>query len=262
MGFYISPDDIAKYIPIFRTLSVWSQLLIVGSVIAVAFGLIGWRIALAHYRERIATQQTFLDEYRARGGTPPTIQTRSGIKRKYWPWLVAIAISAAGSAYLTYRLTAQPTPTVAKEGETPQAMQAENRQLQADLSAAKTQLNTAQSSINSLGRSRSEAYDEAGNWQQRYLDLVAQIAGKDFSDEFARAALLLDGARAHAKETDAELAAYQERWKKHEVGHPPIASQTHDDDAHHNLSEAQQIFDRVNSRWQSMLAAAKACIKK
>ena len=61
---YISPDDLAKYISLFRSLPVWWQLLIVGGLIAVAFGAIGWRIALGHYRERIETQKVIIDDYR------------------------------------------------------------------------------------------------------------------------------------------------------------------------------------------------------
>ena len=64
MGFDISPDGIAKYIPIFRTLPVSWQLVIVVGLTAVVFFLVGWRIALGYYRERIETQKAIIDDYR------------------------------------------------------------------------------------------------------------------------------------------------------------------------------------------------------
>jgi len=64
MGFYVSPDDLAKYIPLFRQLSTWWQLVIVVGLTATLVFLLGWRIALGHYRERIETQKVFIDEYR------------------------------------------------------------------------------------------------------------------------------------------------------------------------------------------------------
>jgi hypothetical protein len=71
VGFYISPDDVAKYIPIFRSLSAWWQIVIVVGLTAVGSFIVGWRIALGHYRERmnvqearIKTQEAFIEEYR------------------------------------------------------------------------------------------------------------------------------------------------------------------------------------------------------
>src|SRR5208337_2211878 len=64
MSFSISPDDIAKYIPILRSLPALWQLVIVVGLTAVVSFIVGWRIALAYYRERIETQKAFIDEYR------------------------------------------------------------------------------------------------------------------------------------------------------------------------------------------------------
>jgi len=71
MGFYLSPDDVAKYIPLFRGLSVWWQLVIAGLVISVASGFAGWRVALAYYRERIHVQQVIIDDYRGKERPQP-----------------------------------------------------------------------------------------------------------------------------------------------------------------------------------------------
>jgi hypothetical protein len=63
---YISPDDIAKYIPVFRTLPVWYQLVIVGVIVALGFALLGWWLAGKFYGERFERQKVIIDEYRER----------------------------------------------------------------------------------------------------------------------------------------------------------------------------------------------------
>jgi hypothetical protein len=71
--FYVSPDDVAKYIPVFRSLSAWWQIVIVVAVTAILFALAGWRVALAFYGERLKTQGVIIDNYRAQGLSPDEI---------------------------------------------------------------------------------------------------------------------------------------------------------------------------------------------
>ena len=73
MGFYIAPDDVAKYIPLFRSLSVWWQLVIVVALMALIFGCLGWRFGRAFYAERLKFYTATLDEYREKlKGLSPT----------------------------------------------------------------------------------------------------------------------------------------------------------------------------------------------
>jgi hypothetical protein len=78
MGLSISPDDIAKAIPLLRSLSAWWQLVIVIAITAIMFVLVGWKVALAFYRERLATQQVIIDDYRERfkGQSPAEVSER------------------------------------------------------------------------------------------------------------------------------------------------------------------------------------------
>ena len=124
------------------------------------------------------------------------------------------------------------------------------------------QHNADQSTIASLNAKLSASSETASIWQQRYLDLVTRIAGEEFGDQFKRALLVLDFSTAEKKQADSDLAAYQERWEKKEVLHPPMTTRERALEADGRLTDARRNFDPLDAQWKSRLAAAVACVNK
>jgi hypothetical protein len=134
-----------------------------------------------------------------------------------------------------------------------------NTQIAQDAQELARLRNTDDSMITNLNERLEQSNDSAGKWLQRYTELVTQIAGKDFSDQFIRAQSEVDLFTFGAKQADAALAAYQACWDKREVPHPPMATRKEADNAHQQLNEAQKYFDHLDPQWKSRLAS---CIKK
>src|SRR5271154_1889449 len=64
MGFYVSPDDLAKYVPLFGKLSTWWQLVIVAALILMVSAFVTWRFARLVYGERFERQRVIIEDYR------------------------------------------------------------------------------------------------------------------------------------------------------------------------------------------------------
>lgn len=92
MGFYVSPDDVAKYLPWFRTLSVWHQLMLGTVVIGGLFLLIGWLVAKHHYAQQIEVLNSTVGHLRTLIDTAPKLEIPSpqeshNIRSREWPAL-------------------------------------------------------------------------------------------------------------------------------------------------------------------------------
>jgi hypothetical protein len=68
VGFSFSPDDIAKYIPVFRSLPAWGQLLIVIGVVGLISAWLSWRLGRSLLEERMKVLQATID--RLKGMSP------------------------------------------------------------------------------------------------------------------------------------------------------------------------------------------------
>jgi hypothetical protein len=68
--FSITPDDIAKWIPVFRALPVWWQIVIVVALVAGGFFFLGWKLAGKYQSSIIATQAATIEHLKIVQSTP------------------------------------------------------------------------------------------------------------------------------------------------------------------------------------------------
>jgi hypothetical protein len=66
----ITPDDIAKWVPVFRSLPVWWQIVIVVALTAVGFFSVGWALANKYKATIIATQAATIEHLKIVQSTP------------------------------------------------------------------------------------------------------------------------------------------------------------------------------------------------
>jgi hypothetical protein len=132
----------------------------------------------------------------------------------------------------------------------------------AELKEAQSKIDALNKQIADCDQNLAHSQAAANDWQQRYVDVIIQIAGHNFAESLFNAQFQTDTYRALAGEADAELASAQTRWEKKLIPMPPRSSQEHAQEAHTELNQAQANLEHWNSMLKAMITSAIACTKK